>query len=104
MSDHGPRLTFLRQFAFLAVLSGFVLAAPAWPQSAFVRVNQVGYKMDAPKRAYLMSTQAEVPGSFAVVNSSGNAVFAAPIRANQDQGVWGNFTHVYALDFDSLTS
>lgn len=104
MSDHGPRLTFLRQFVFLAVLSGLVPAAPAWPQSAFVRVNQVGYKMDAPKRAYLMSTQAEVPGSFAVVNSSGITVFAAPITANQDHGVWGNFPHVYALDFDSLTS
>jgi endoglucanase len=104
MNDHGPRSTLLRQFAFLAVLSGFVLVVSAWPQSAFVRVNQVGYKMDAPKRAYLMSTQAEVPGSFAVVNSSGIAVFAAPVTANKDQGGWGNFLHVYALDFDSLTS
>jgi endoglucanase len=84
------------------VLFGFVFAAPVWPQSAFVRMNQVGYKMDAPKRAYLMSTQAEVPGSFSVENSSGNVVFAAPILASQDQGVWGNFSHVYALDFDPL--
>jgi endoglucanase len=89
----------------LPIACGLVfMIVPAWGQNAFVRVNQVGYKVDAPKRAYLMSTQAEVPGSFTVRNSQGTAVFAGSITAAQDHGGWGNFPHVYALDFNSVTT
>ena len=87
----------------LLVLSVLFLA-PAWAQNAFVRVNQVGYKMDAPKRAYLMSTVAEVPGTFTIQDSVGSVLFTGAITAGQDQGGWGNFPHVYALDFGGLTT
>lgn len=73
-------------------------------QNAFVRGNQVGYKVDAPKRAYLMSTQAEIPGSFMVQNSRGDILFSSAITAADDQGGWGDFQHVYALDFNSVTT
>ena len=39
---------------------------PAAVQSAFIRVNQVGYPDSAPKRAYLMASDVETGASFAV--------------------------------------
>jgi len=81
----------------------FLLAAkPARAQSAFVRVNQVGYPVGATKRAYLMSSAAEAGATFSVVNSGGTSVFSAAIGANL--GSWGTFPNVYALDFDGVTS
>src|SRR5262249_23736456 len=77
--------------------------ATANAQSAFVRVNQVGYSAHASKRAYVMSVDAETGGSFAVRNSHGETVFSAPITATEDQGAWGSFAHVYALDFDRVS-
>ncbi|GAC1640616.1 MAG: glycoside hydrolase family 9 protein [Candidatus Acidiferrum sp.] len=77
-------------------------AAPAMAQSAFVRVNQVGYPTTATKRAYLMSTAAETGATFSVVNSGGTSVFSAAIGANLGAG--GTFPDVYALDFDGVTS
>jgi endoglucanase len=97
---------FLRSFPKIASLAAsaiLFLEVPLLAQNAFVRVNQVGYKVDAPKRAYLMSTQIEVPGTFTVQNSHGDILFAAPITADKDQGGWGLFPHVYALDFNALT-
>jgi endoglucanase len=80
-----------------------VAAAPAATGSAFVRVNQVGYRSDALKRAYLMSSAAEAGATFEVKNSSGTTVLASPIGANL--GSWsGAFPFVYALDFDSVTT
>lgn len=98
-----PSSKSLPKTGFLILASLFVIA-PAWAQNAFVRVNQVGYKVDAPKRAYLMSTVAEVPGTFSVQGSSGNVLLTGAITAGQDQGGWGNFPHVYALDFGALTT
>jgi endoglucanase len=77
--------------------------ATANAQSAFLRVNQVGYNAHGSKRAYLMSVDAESGGSFAVRNSHGESVFSAPIIATEDQGAWGSFAHVYALDFDAVS-
>ena len=87
----------------LMIPFAWLLVAPAWAQSAFVRVNQVGYKQHAPKRAYLMSTRAETGATFSLRNSHGQRVFSRPITASQDQGGWGAFRHVYALDFGSVT-
>jgi endoglucanase len=85
------------------VIAGLALgaAAPAWG-AAFVRVNQVGHLPNAPKRAYLMSSAAEVGATFSVKNSQGTVVFTAPIGANL--GTWGSFPFVYALDFDAVTA
>src|SRR6266404_9201578 len=78
-----------------------ILAAAAWPssllaQTSFIRVHQTGYVSSAPKRAYLMTSSTSSGSSFSVVNSSGSPVFSAALGA--DQGKWGTFAHVYALD------
>jgi endoglucanase len=83
------------------------LTALAWPSAAsaqgnFVRVHQTGYISSAPKRAYLMTSTASAGASFSVLNSSGSPVYSAAIGA--DQGKWGTFAHVYALDFDSVST
>jgi endoglucanase len=84
-----------------------ILTVTAWPssllaQSSFVRVHQTGYVSSAPKRAYLMTSSASGGSSFSVVNSTGSPVFSAALGA--DQGKWGTFAHVYALDFDSVST
>ena len=68
------------------------------PRSVLVRVNQVGYASDAPKRAYLMS-QHRVSGTFDVVAEGGGVVTSGPIGA--DLGAWSSrFAHVYSLPFE----
>jgi endoglucanase len=71
-------------------------------QSAFVRVNQVGYVAGAAKRAYLMASGAETGATFSIKNSSGSVVFG-PIAIGANLGSWSNgYPDVYALDFDSF--
>jgi endoglucanase len=84
-----------------------ILTVTAWPssllaQTSFVRVHQTGYVSSAPKRAYLMTSSASGGSSFSVVNSTGSPVFSAALGT--DQGKWGTFAHVYALDFDSVAT
>ena len=67
-----------------------------------MRVHQTGYVANAPKRAYLMSSASSSGASFSVLNSSGSPVYSGTIGASQ--GSWGSFTHVYALDFDAVTT
>jgi endoglucanase len=69
--------------------------------SAVIRVNQVGYTIDGPKRAYLMSRAIVPPGTFAVIGSTSTAQFSGNIGS--DLGAWGRFRHVYAMDFDALS-
>ena len=49
-----------------------------------------------------MSSGSSSGASFSVLNSSGSPVYSAAVGASQ--GSWGSFTHVYALDFDSVTT
>ena len=77
-------------------------AAPRAP-TAFVRVNQLGYVAAAPKRAYLMTRTAAAGAVFTVL--SGATVVAGPTPIGADLGAWNSrYTHVYALDFDGLTT
>jgi len=86
----------------LATLS-IVVCATASAQSAFVRVNQIGYGSGETKRAYLMSSGSETGATFTVKNSSGVTVFSGPIGANL--GSWSRtYSNVYALDFNSVTA
>jgi len=88
-----------------AAVTVFVGAAAVYAangNSAYVRVNQVGYVTSATKRAYLMATAAETGATFAVKNSSGSTVYSAAIGANL--GKWGTFTYVYPLDFNSVST
>jgi len=80
------------------------VCAVAHSQSAFVRVNQVGYVSGAAKRAYLMASGSETGATFSIKNSSGTTVFG-PAAIGANLGSWSNgYPDVYALDFDSLIS
>jgi len=83
----------------LCALTGTMLA-----QTAFVRVNQVGYVSGASKRAYLMASGVETGATFVVKNSSGSTVFG-PAAIGANLGSWSSgYPDVYALDFDSFTT
>ena len=58
--------------------------------TAFVRVNQLGYEAGTLSRAYLMSKTSEAGSVFRVLDSNGQAKFSASIGA--DLGKWGKFT------------
>ena len=70
--------------------------------TTFIRVNQVGYPISAPKRAYLMSHRDETGATFSVLQSTNRAVvFSGTVGASL--GSWSaRFDHVYALDFDAV--
>src|SRR6266849_1885523 len=98
-------LSHLFLFAtLLAGQSGFAAAHPArGGNTAYIRVNQVGYVGSSTKRAYLMASAAETGATFAVKNSSGTTVYSASIGANL--GTWStSYPDVYALDFDAVTT
>jgi len=88
----------------LQVLALFTLATSAYAQTAFVRVNQVGYVSGGSKRAYLMSSAAETGATFVIKNSSGSTVFG-PTAIGANLGSWSNsYPDVYALDFDGFAT
>src|SRR5215469_6354943 len=100
MPAHLRFLTSARFCSFFAILSAF--APCARPQSAFVRVSQVGYEAgESPFRAYLMSTTPAAGASFKVSNSSGAVVQDG--KVGDWLGTWSHTTkvvyNVYALDF-----
>lgn len=75
----------------------------AAPTQAFIRVNQVGYDADGPKRALLLSRGAISSTGFDVVAEDGSVI--ATHDAGQDLGAWNErFRHVYALDFDDVST
>jgi endoglucanase len=104
-----PRLTRLLRIGIGLAAVGSVALPPSVPaavaraaDSAFIRVNQVGYPGSSSKRAYLMSTTSEAGATFAV-RSGGSTVFSASV--GQDLGKSSKtFTHVYPLDFSSVSA
>jgi endoglucanase len=95
-------LAGLRLARLALSLVALFAASTAAAQTAWVRVNQVGYPGNALKRAYLMTSTTETGATFKVVNASGTSVFSAGIGAKL--GSWGSFSNVYALDFDAVTT
>ena len=90
--------------AAIALAGSLAMGAkpPAGGASPQVRVNLVGYATTGTKRAYLMSGAAETGATFAVKSGS-TTVLSGPVGA--DLGSWSNsYGHVYAIDFDSLTT
>lgn len=81
--------------AIVALWAASVAAFPAVgvAETAWVRVNQVGYLPDDPKIAVL-SSERPLAGRFTV------GEFAADIGA--DAGAWGPFAHNYRLDFSAV--
>jgi endoglucanase len=98
VSAHSLSFKMFRILSRSALLVSMVL--PLVPlvraNTAFVRVNQLGYEAGTLSRAYLMSKTSEAGAVFRVLDSNGQAKFSASIGA--DLGKWGKFT-VYALDF-----
>ncbi len=94
-SRNSLRPPFWIASAWSWVVFALGIAGPLAAQGAFVRVNQIGYPMNATKRAYLMSSTAGTGGTFNVLNSLG---------IGAKLGSWGSFANVYALDFDAVTT
>src|SRR5437870_2354128 len=81
-----------------------LLCTVAQSQTAFVRVNQVGYVSGGAKRAYLMASAAETGATFMVKNSGGTTVFG-PAAIGANLGSWStSYPDVYALDFDNFVT
>ena len=90
--------------AVVCALLAVVVSAPAAGAaagSAFVRVNQLGYPLGAPKRAFLMSS-ADRPGAvFHVVDASGRTVLSGQVGAST--GSWSDaYPSVRTIDFSAL--
>src|SRR6266566_6428438 len=86
------------------IVAACALTSAVVAQTAFVRVNQVGYVSGASKRAYLMASGVETGATFVVKNSSGSTVFG-PAAIGANLGSWSaGYPDVYALDFDNFTS
>src|SRR5438067_12230909 len=86
----------------LLLVISLIITASA--QSAFVRVNQVGYVSGGSKRAYLMASAAETGATFVLKNSTGSAVFG-PAAIGANLGSWSTaYPDIYALDFDSFVT
>ncbi|HUB36231.1 MAG TPA: glycoside hydrolase family 9 protein [Solirubrobacteraceae bacterium] len=86
-------------------LAALALGAPAVAAGAagttFIRVNQLGYPTQAPKRAYLMSHRDETGAAFSVQSSEGQVALSGTV--GPPAGSWSSrFDHVYALDFDAV--
>ena len=103
MSCPGIPLSFRAHGLAVATSLAF-LSCIASAQSAFVRVNQVGYASGGSKRAYLMSSAAESGATFSVKNSSGSTVFG-PAAIGASLGSWSTaYPNIYPLDFDIFTT
>jgi endoglucanase len=88
-----------------AITLVLVPAAHAAPtQTAYVRVNQLGYLSGSPKEAFLMSSVDGSGGSFSVVDVATNTpAFTATVPASA--GSWSSaFGFVHPLDFSALTT
>ena len=91
---------FVRSFVGCVVFLLVGLSARA--ETAWVRVSQVGYDVDAgTPRAYLMSTGTEDGATFRVLDEHGTTVYSNVI--GKLLGTWGHSAtltyQVYALDF-----
>src|SRR5215472_3863153 len=63
---------------------------------ASVRVNQLGYELGFPMRAYFMVARAQPEAKFVVRNSNGETSYSATV--GQKVGTWGDYM-VFRLDF-----
>jgi len=100
-SRHCCRNSTLSVASTIAML---LFTSAAHAQSAFVRVNQVGYVSGGTKRAYLMASASEPGATFSILNSSGATVFG-PNAIGAKLGSWSSsYPDVYALDFGSFVT
>ncbi len=103
MDEEVNPVTLFRE-PLVAVLGLLASAPAALAQTAYVRVNQVGYEINHPPfRAYLMSTAPVTGATLHVLGPTGLIMYSAPVGALL--GTWSNSStltyYVYALDFNS---
>src|SRR4051812_32261793 len=79
----------------LAFASGCVGSINA--QRLFIRANQIGYSVNAPKNAVAFSGS-PLRGTFKLIDTAGTQVFAAAIKPI-DAVKWGTNEHHAELDF-----
>ena len=85
--------------AFATLAFALALAAP--PEAIHVRVNQVGYRPGDPKIGLALTSQDLGGQPFEVRTSWGEGrVLTGKVGA--DRGRYGQFAHVYELDFSAL--
>ena len=97
-----PSSRFSMIFTFVIVLALLIVGALAQAQTAYVRVNQVGYEAGTqPVRAYLMSETPAGSAIFSVLDSKGIAGYSGKVGTLL--GTWAHSKtvsyNVYALDF-----
>ena len=89
--------------AVVAVGGASAPVATSAATDAYVRVNQVGYPINASKRAYLLASAAETGATFAVRNASGTAVLSGPVGASLRS--WSRaYGFVYPIDFGAIAT
>ena len=80
---------------------GPVCASAGAAPRAYIRVDQVGYQANAPKRAYVLSKKAEAGAGFTVLDQSSAVVFTGTV--GPALGRWSSRAgEVYPLDFGAL--
>jgi len=86
----------------LAIAHPAAGAHPARGQSGvLLRINQVGFPLDAPKTATVLSREALRSRVFQVLDATGGT--ALRVRAGRDRGAWNNrWLHAYTLDLSAL--
>lgn len=95
-----PSRTLPGSPALLSLLLSLFLVGHATAQErGYVRLNQVGYSLGEPKRAYLLAPGSDSGAGFTVRDASGAAQLHAVVGGRA--GHWGRF-RVWALDFDAL--
>jgi endoglucanase len=91
----------MRFWTVLILISGICTALSAESQSGiYLRANQVGYLPSEQKVVLAWTNQSFSGQSFQVVNSQGSNAFTGVVGL--DRGKYGNFNHLYELDFSPV--
>src|SRR5262245_37345216 len=95
------RVRLLLFTALLAMMYGPAQNPTRAVVEVYVRVNQVGYRVGAPKRAAVLASTALNDTAFHVVETSGKSAFEG--KASPASAQWSDaYPHVYVLDFSDL--
>jgi endoglucanase len=87
--------------ALVATSTG--LSSASAETRAFIRVNQVGYPIDAPKRAFLMTTSRGDGATWRLIDASGTSVASGTV--GPDLGAWSDtYRHVYPIDLPDVAT
>ena len=85
----------------ILLILGICTALAAQPQSGiYLRANQIGYLPSEQKVVLALTNQNLSGQSFQVVSSQGTNAFSGLV--GNDRGGYGNFSHLYELDFSSF--